>query len=180
MKLVTKSSYGHPGIDRSRHTVTKYPNGKETQAAINSKLFKKLNNVNNSFYGFELSKAEIEHKKSKIVVFFILQNAKVWMLELHYNFFIKFCDVNMFKVMEMDTDYLYIDLAEKELEDYTWLEIKTEWERLRSKDRFDSFTADAVANSFPQKRCDEQTKPWQETAWSLQRRIQMHRDAIFM
>ena len=39
------------------------------------------------------------------------------MLELYYNFFTKLCDVNKFEELEMDTDSLYLALAEKELED---------------------------------------------------------------
>ena len=48
MKLLANSSYGYQIMDRSRHTVTKYLSDKKTHAAINSKLFKKLDHVNNS------------------------------------------------------------------------------------------------------------------------------------
>ena len=37
------------------------------------------------------------------------------MLELHYNFFDKLCDDNIFQELEMDTDSLYLALAEKYL-----------------------------------------------------------------
>ena len=57
MKLLAKSSYGYQIIDRSRHTVTKYLADEKTAAAINSKLFKKLDDVNNSLYENELTKA---------------------------------------------------------------------------------------------------------------------------
>ena len=40
------------------------------------------------------------------------------MLELYNNFFTKFWDVNKFEESEMDTDPLYLALAEKELEDW--------------------------------------------------------------
>ena len=62
MKLLANSSYGYQIVDRSRHTVTKYLNDEKTNAAINSKLFKKLDPVNNSLYEVELAKAQIEHK----------------------------------------------------------------------------------------------------------------------
>ena len=48
MKLLANSSYGYQIMDRSRHTVTKYFNDKKTHAAIVSKLFKKLDQLNNS------------------------------------------------------------------------------------------------------------------------------------
>ena len=49
--------------------------------------------------------------------FFILQYAKLRMLELHYNFFDKFCDVNNSEELEMDTHSLYLALIEEKLSD---------------------------------------------------------------
>ena len=72
------------------------------------------------------------------------------MLELYYNFSTKFCDVNNFEELEMDTDSLYVALAEKELEDCLRPEMEAEWKQLRSKGCPDSFTADAVGNFSPE------------------------------
>ena len=149
MSLLANSSYGFQIMDRSRHTVTKYLTDEKTHATNNSKLLKKLDHVNNSVYEFELAKAQIEHKEPIIVGFFILLYAKLRMLELYYNFFTKFCDAHKFEEFEMDTDSLCLALAEKELEDYIRPKVRAEWQRLRWNDCVDSFTADAVANSFP-------------------------------
>ena len=54
----------------------------------------------------------------------------------------------------MDTDSLYLALAEKELESCIRPEVKEDWERLRSKDCTESFTADAVGNFFLRTCCD--------------------------
>ena len=113
MELLANSSSGYQIMDRSRHTVTKYLSDKKTHAAFNSKLFKRLDRVNNSLYEVELTKAQIEHKEPIIVGFFLLQYAKLRKLELYYNFFNKFCDVNKFGESEMDKDSLYLALAEK-------------------------------------------------------------------
>ena len=150
MKILVNSSYGYQIMDRSRQTVTKYLADEKTHAAINSKLFKKLDHVSNSLYEVELAKAQIEHKKPINVGFFILQYAKLRMLELYYNFFTRFCDVNKFEELEIDTHSLYLALAEKELEDSIKPEKRAEWQRLPSTDCVDSFTVDAVANSFPE------------------------------
>ena len=72
------------------------------------------------------------------------------MLELYYNFFTRFCDVSKFEELEMGTDSLYLALAEKELEDCIRLEMRAEWQRLRSNDCVDNFTADAVAIFSPE------------------------------
>ena len=154
MKLIANSSYGYQIMDRSRNTVTKYLSDEQTHAAINSKLFIKLDHLNISLYEVELAKAEIEHKEPIIVGFSILQYAKLRMLEIYYNFFTRFCDVSKFEELEMDTDSLYLALAEKEMEeDCIGPEMKTEWQTLQSNDCVDNFTADAVANSFPRACC---------------------------
>ena len=106
MKLLANCSYGYQTMDRSRHTVTKYLSDEKTHAAINSELFKRLDHMNNSLYEVELSKAQSEHKEPISVGSFILQYAKLRMLELYYNFFTRFCDINKFEELEMDTDSL--------------------------------------------------------------------------
>ena len=127
-----------------------YLSNEKTHAAINSNLFKNLDHVNNSLYEVELAKTQIEHKEPIIVGFCILQYAKLRiMLELYYNFFTRFCDVHKFEELEMHKDSLYLAVAEKELEDCITPEMRAEWQRLRSNDCVDSFTADTVANFFP-------------------------------
>ena len=69
-------------MDRRRHTVTKFSNDEKTHGAINTKLFKHLDYINDQLYEVELAKAEIEHREPFIVGFFILQYAKLRMLEL--------------------------------------------------------------------------------------------------
>ena len=95
--------------------------------------------MDNSLYEIELAKAQIEHKEPIIVGFFILQYAKLRMLELYYNLFTRFCDANKFEMLEMDTDSLFLALAEKQLEDCLRPEMRGEWQRLRSNDCVDKF-----------------------------------------
>ena len=87
MKVLANSSYGYQIMDRSRHTVTKNLSDEKTHGAINTKFFKRLDHINDQLYEVELSKAEIERREPIIVGFFILQYAKLRMLELYYNFF---------------------------------------------------------------------------------------------
>ena len=155
MKLLANTSFGYQIVDRSRHTVTKYLSNEKTHAVNNSKLFKKLDHVNNSLYEVEHAKAQIGHKEPILVRLSILQYAKLRMLEMYYNFFTKFCDVNKFKELERHKNSLYLALAEKELEDCIRPEMGAEWQRLRPNDSVDSFTADAVANFFLQICCEK-------------------------
>ena len=107
MKLLANNSYVYQMMDCSRHTVTKYLNDEKTHSATNSKMFKRLNHITDQLYEVELVETEIEHREPIIVGFFILQYAKLRMLELYYNFFKKFCDIDKYEELEMDTDSLY-------------------------------------------------------------------------
>ena len=102
-------------MDRSRHTITKYLNEERIHIAINEPFFKSLKTVENVLYEVKLLKSTNEHREHIIVGFSILHYAKLRTLELYYNFFDKFCDLNKFEELEMDTGSLYLALAEKNL-----------------------------------------------------------------
>ena len=94
MKMLANGSYGYQIKNRRRHTKKKFSNPEKRHTSVNSKVFKRLNHITDQLYETELVKPEIEHWEPIIVVFFILQYAKQWMLELYYNFFKKFCDAH--------------------------------------------------------------------------------------
>ena len=83
MKFLASSSHGYQIMDRSRHTVTKYLNHEKTHSAINNKIFQQFNFNTDQLYEVELFKSEIEHRELIFVGFFILQRAKLRMLELY-------------------------------------------------------------------------------------------------
>ena len=149
MKLLANSSYGYQIMDLSHHTVTKYLNLEKTHGAVNTKFFNRFDHIKDQLYEVELAKAEIEHREPIIVGFFKLRYAKLRILELYYNFFERFCDVNNFEELEMDTDSLYLAPSEKELYDCIPEKSKTEWELMRTEDCKDDFTANATTNFFP-------------------------------
>ena len=140
-------------MDRSRHTVTRYLSEEKTHAAINIKLFRQLDHVNNALCEVEIAKAQIEHKESINFSLAILQYSKPRMLKLYYNFLIKYCDVNNSEELDMDNASQYAGLAEKELVDCIGQEMKTEWEKLRCIDSDDNFAADATGIFLPRFCC---------------------------
>ena len=91
-----------------------------------------------------------EHREPIIVGFFILQYGKQRMLELYYNFFKKFCDTDKYEEVDMDTDSLYLALSKEILEDFILPENRGEWDKSRSKDCTDNFTANATDNFSPE------------------------------
>ena len=149
MKLPANSSYVYQMMDRSRHTITKYLSDERAQAVNNSKLFKMLDHVNYPLYEVELAKVQSEDREPIFVSFFFLQNAKLRILELYYNLLTKFCDVKNFEEFELDIDSLYFAPAMRELEDCIRPELRADWQRLRTNDSVDRFTADALS-SFSQ------------------------------
>ena len=53
LKLLANGSDGYQIMDHSGHTVTKYLNDEKTHGAINGKLFKRLNFINDQLYEVE-------------------------------------------------------------------------------------------------------------------------------
>ena len=159
MKLLANSSYGYQIMDRSRYTVITCLTDEKTQGAVFSKIFKRLNHKTDQLYEVEFVKSEFEHREPIIVGFFILEYAKLKMLELYYNFFKKFCDTDKYEELEMDTNSLYLALSEQILENFILPEKRAEWDQLRSKDRStDNFTANATDNFFPRTCCNAHKK----------------------
>ena len=121
-------------------------------------MFKRLNNVSKEIYEVELAKYKIEHREPIIIGFFILQYAKLRMLELYYNFFDKFCNVDKFEELEMDRDSHYLALAHENLYDCIRPAKKEEWDTLQEKDCDDAFRADASRSFFPRTCCSKHKK----------------------
>ena len=84
--------------------------------------------------------------------------AKLRMLELYYNFFDRFCDVDNFEELEMDTDSIYLALAHENLYNCFRPARKPDWEALRQQDCNDSFQADAIQNFLPRTCCSKHKK----------------------
>ena len=105
-----------------------------------------------------------------------INTQKLRIFELYYNFLTEFHEVNKFEELQTDTDSLYLAIAVKQPEDFIRPEMKAEWERLRLKDCTDSFTAETVSKPSPEVLGQAR----QEKAWTLQRRIQMYRAAMFI
>ena len=117
-----------------------------------------MDHINDQLYEKELAKAEIEHREPIIVEFFILQYAKLRMLELYYNFLETFREVNKFEELEMDTDFLHLALSGKELYDCIRKESKADWSLLRTEDCKDDFKANARTNFVPRTCCTKHMK----------------------
>ena len=115
---LANSSYGYQIMGTSRHTVKKYLNDEKTHSANINKVTKQLKFTTDQLYEVKLVKSEIEHREPIFFGIFILQYFQLRLLELHYNFFEKFCDTEKYEELERDIDSLYIALLEENLEDF--------------------------------------------------------------
>ena len=121
-------------------------------------MFQRLGYINDQQYELELVKSEIEHEEPISFGFFILQHAKLRMLELYHNFFHKYCEITKFEELEMDTDSLYLASSEHDLYDCIRPVMKKEWNSLRSADFTDEFSANSTTNFFPRTCCAKHKK----------------------
>ena len=140
-------------------------------------MFKWLNHINDNFYDVEMAKAEIEHKEPNIVGFFILQYAKMRRLELDYNFFYQFCEKDKYEELEMDTDLLYLALAETNVCDCINEDKNEVWEFLGSRDCNDDSAADACCKFSTHMLQKAQETP-QERTGSFQGGVPVHRNVV--
>ena len=79
----------------------------------------------------EWLKSTNEHREPIIIGFFILQYAELRILELQP--LDKFCDVNEFEELELDTDSLYLAFAEENFYDCIQPDKRAACKKLRKK-----------------------------------------------
>ena len=157
MKFLANNSYGYQIMDWCRHKGKKILSDEETHGAINSKQFKRVGYIDNQLYEMEVVKSKYEQKETISVGFFILQYAKLRMLELYYRFFDKYCNVTKFEKPEIDTDSFYLALSENDLYDRIRPAMKKVWNSLQSEDCTDEFSANSKT-IFPLTSCAKHKK----------------------
>ena len=119
-EVIGNSSYGSLIMDKSKHSQVKYVQGEnETCLKKNDPLFQKLECLDEEeqIYEVEMAKHRIKLDLPIQLGFFILQYAKVRMLEFYYDFMDVFVDRADFEYCEMDTDSAYMAISGSNLKD---------------------------------------------------------------
>ncbi|XP_033729708.1 uncharacterized protein LOC117318890 [Pecten maximus] len=160
MKLIGNSAYGGLIMDKSKHTNIKYVRG-ETNAcnAINDPRFKDLHQLDEDIFEVENAKRTITYDLPIQLGYFILQYAKLRMLEYYYDFMDVFVDRSDFAYCEMDTDSAYMAISGKRLEDI----IKADKRQLYDNGLYGfchvrDVNADNRVHWFPRKCCNDHEK----------------------
>ena len=118
-KLEGNASYGSTIMDQEKFQSVKYVQGEgEAMMEANLPQFKKLTSLveEDEYYEIEKDKKCLRMNLPIQIGYFILQYAKLRMLEFYYDFMLRFVSPEDFQYCEMDTDSAYMALAGPTLE----------------------------------------------------------------
>ena len=131
-KLIGNSGYGSTLLNKLNHTNISYC-GSENEACLkaNDPKFKALTQLNPDYAYYE-----VESMKKKIILdipiqigYFILQYAKLRMLEFYYDFLDVYVSRENFQMVEMDTDSSYKMIAGDTLDEIIRPEYKAKFRK---------------------------------------------------
>ena len=151
-KLISNSSYGSLLMDKTKHTSTVYTTDvQKVSSLVNSTSFKDLDEFPNEMYEAESYKHKISIDNPIQIGFFILQYAKLRMLEFYYDCLTKYLTSNSFELIETDTDSMYMALNKPTLEQCVKKELLTEFKG----QIYSRCSDDMRAEWFPRKCCEK-------------------------
>jgi hypothetical protein len=115
-KLIGNSAFGSTIQNRLRHKDISYVEGFEgASKAVNTPLFDKLSEISEDYYEIEKFKRKYQLNLPIQVGYFILQYAKLRMLQFYYDFLDTYLDRTTFQALEMDTDSLYLAMSNENI-----------------------------------------------------------------
>ena len=92
---------------------------------------RELNTLSDDCYEVEMAKKSIRLDMPTQIGFFILQYAKLRMLEFYYDFLDRFIDRSDFQYCYMDTDSAYAAFSSENVEDLIKPELREEYQRVK-------------------------------------------------
>ena len=162
-KLEGNAAYGSTIMDQEKFQSVKYVQGEgEAMMEANLPQFKKLTPLleEEEYYEIEKDKKSLRMNLPLQIGYFILQYAKLRMLQFYYDFMLKFVNRNDFEYCEMDTDSAFMALAGPSLESVIKPEMKQKYltglEGFHSCDR--QVEADDDLHWFPCTCCTTHAK----------------------
>ena len=129
MKLIGNSSYGKLITKKEEHQDIVYVDESEIGTEIMDEHFYSLTELPNSYYEVEKTRKKIILDLSTHLGVFILNYAKLQMLEFYYDFLDYYLHHEDFETMEMDTDSNYLGITAENVEDLIKPEFREVFER---------------------------------------------------
>ena len=155
MKLIGNSGYGSVIMDKTKHRDIKYVKGeRETCLVVNQDEFRNATCLGEEFYEIEMAKKKIVMDLPIQLGYFILQFAKLKMLEFNYDFLDVYVDRSDYMLLEMDTDSNYLCLSAENMRDVIKPEMRERYDHhLRGLCR-----DDACPLYLPRECCEKHKK----------------------
>ena len=116
------------GARLSGHRV-KYCTDIEASRMINDRRFRQLDVVVDNAYEVEMNKSTVTYALPIHVGFFVLQYAKMRILQFYYDFIDKYLERPLFQYCEMDTDCAYLAFASESVDDLVTPELREHYFR---------------------------------------------------
>ena len=113
---------GELGLRKDHHQVDRfrdvnYCTEKAASLMVNDRRFRQLDVVVDDAYEVEMNKKTVTYTLAVHVGFFVLQYAKMRMLQFYYDFINRYLERPLFQYSEMDTDSAYLALAAESVDD---------------------------------------------------------------
>ena len=133
MKLLGNSGYGKTITNVDRHRDVNYCTEKVASRLVNDRRFRQLDVVVDDAYEIEMSKRTVTYALPIHVGFFVLQYAKMRMLQFYYDFIDRYVERPLFQYCEMDTDSAYLALADESVDALVTPALREHYFRHRSE-----------------------------------------------
>ena len=160
MKLIGNSAYGSMIMDKTRHTSVKYVSGYASLAkVVNNPKYKRMSEISDGYFETECAKSRIKMDLPTQIGFFVLNYAKLRMLEFYYDFVDKYLGRSNFEYCEMDTDSAYMAITQKDFKSCIKPGMLADYERgLSSFCTDERVEADNEFHWFPRTCCTKHAK----------------------
>ena len=129
MKLIGNSSYEKLITNKEKHHDIVYVNESEIGIEIMDEHFFNLTELPDGYYEVEKTKKKINLDLPIHLGVFILNYAKLRMLEFYYDFLVYYLHCEDFEILEMDMDSNYLGISAENLEDLINPELRKEFDR---------------------------------------------------
>ena len=157
MKLLGNSGYGKTITNVDRHRDVNYCTEKAASLMVNDRRFRQLDVVVDNAYEIEMNKKTVTYTLPVHVGFFVLQYAKMRMLQFYYDFIDRYLERPLFQYCEMDTDSAYLALAAESVDALVTPDLREHYFRHRSE-WLPSECCDDHRNEYV--RCRLANRPW--------------------
>ena len=114
-------------MDKSRHLSIKYCTENNISRHTRTPLFKSFDELENGVFEVEKSKKTVTHDSPLQIGIAVYSYAKLSLI-CFWEFLNKFLENDLYELLEMDTDSLYIAFARDTIDECVKPELKDEWE----------------------------------------------------